>query len=185
MSKTKFHEVNCCTHFIPVKVNELFERSADITIYGKDCRMVVDSIYSFPIEDKPQKPVIPQFVVDWIEECKRDKKSLYYALESSEEVNRWLDRDEKTRENEDIFARAWLDGYEIEKEKLYTVEIPNPSHYWDYTFLTKTDGEVYIDMTENYCWKDDNRNHLTESEIKQDFDWAWQWAEPVEEKNGK
>lgn len=182
MSKTKFHEVNGCTHFIPVKVNELFERSADITIYGKDCRMVVDSIYSFPIEqlDEPKKPVIPKFVADWIDECKRDETSLYYALESSEEVNCWLERCGKIRKNEDTFARAWLDGYEIEKEKLYTVEIPNPnSNYWKYTYLQRVVKGVKIDHSDNSDWRSRTSSMLTEAEIKQDFEWAWQWAKEV------
>lgn len=75
--------------------------------------------------DEPKKPVIPQFVADWIEKCKEAKRSLYNALEENNEVNCWLERDEKIRENEDTFARAWLDGYEVEKEKKYKANIPN------------------------------------------------------------
>lgn len=70
-----------------------------------------------------------------------------------------------------------------EKEKLYTVEIPNPNHYCDNTFLTKIDGDVFIDMSYSVNWKDDKRNHLTESEIKKNFEWAWKFAKPLEETN--
>ena len=31
----------------------------------------------------------------------------------------------KKASNQDIFARAWLDGYEVEKEKRYLVKIKN------------------------------------------------------------
>lgn len=72
----------------------------------------------------------PQFVADWIEKCKVIKKfkaSLAYALNSevwsenslSNECIDWL----YNANNQEIFARAWLDGYEVEKEKRYTVKI--------------------------------------------------------------
>lgn len=132
--------------------------------------------------DEPKKPVIPQFVADWIDECKRDKKSLYYALESRDEVNFWLERDEKIRENEDTFARAWLDGYEIEKEKMYTVEIPNPNSAGGKLVLFKqqSTGRLILDMLNPNINKP-KYLQLTEAEVKQDFEWAWPWAVPVEE----
>ncbi|HEM6286487.1 TPA: DUF1642 domain-containing protein, partial [Streptococcus suis] len=43
-----------------------------------------------------------------------------------EKVGDWAyDRnDDLIPEKVDMIARAWLDGYEIKQEKLYTVEIP-------------------------------------------------------------
>lgn len=81
--------------------------------------------------DEPQKPVVPQFVADWIEKCKSIKQfitSLAYALNSevwsenslSDECIDWLYK----AENQDIFARAWLDGYTVE-EKRYLVSLRN------------------------------------------------------------
>ena len=80
--------------------------------------------------DEPQKVTIPQFVADWIEKCKVIKKfkaSLAYALNSevwsennlSDKCIDWL----YNANNQEIFARAWLDGYEVEKEKRYLVKI--------------------------------------------------------------
>lgn len=80
--------------------------------------------------DEPEKPVIPQFVADWIEKCKTFKYfavSLSFALQPSAwEANRlsdecieWL----TDAENQDLFARAWLDGYEVKKEKRYTARL--------------------------------------------------------------
>ena len=72
--------------------------------------------------DEPQKVVVPKFIAEWIEECK--SKGVYLCTAMSNDENKtfyWLN----TKEKQDIFARAWLDGDEIEQEKLYTVEIPN------------------------------------------------------------
>ena len=74
------------------------------------------------------KPVIPQFVADWIEVCKEHlTTSLYTAMNPNfmKENNQsfdlilWI----KKTSNQDLFARAWLDGYEVEKEKRYLVKI--------------------------------------------------------------
>ena len=70
--------------------------------------------------DEPQPVKVPQFVADWIEECKAKGKSLLRALlYTPEKVNSWVDNSD----NQELFARAWLDGYEVEKEKRYLVKI--------------------------------------------------------------
>ena len=63
--------------------------------------------------EKSNKVVIPQFVAKWLEDCKEKKQSLYSALQDCDSVNNWLD----IEGNEELFARAWLDGYEVEQEK--------------------------------------------------------------------
>jgi hypothetical protein len=77
-------------------------------------------------------------------------------------------------------AKAWLYGYEVEKEKLYTVEIPDPNSMWKYRHLIRFSSGISIAGSNNDSWKEYNKNQLTESEIKQDFEWAWQWAKEVE-----
>ena len=70
--------------------------------------------------DEPQKVTVPQFVADWVNKAKGWGKTLYYALDHSpEEVNLWFCEDEANHQNN--FARAWLDGYTVEKEKRYYV----------------------------------------------------------------
>lgn len=73
--------------------------------------------------DEPQKVVIPQFVADWIEYVKKDKimGSITYALYHStcdypdmEVIELWRE----PWENQEMIARAWLDGYEIKQEPL-------------------------------------------------------------------
>lgn len=75
--------------------------------------------------------VIPEFVADWIFKAQLvDRHSLRSALDTatirlyaknSDEVIDWL----KDTSNQDIFARAWSNGYEAEKEKQYEVILCN------------------------------------------------------------
>ena len=70
--------------------------------------------------------------------------------------------------------------HEVETEKLYTVEIPDPNSNWKYTFLTKRGYRgVIINKTDDDCWEKDKNSQLTEAEIRKDFEWAWQWAKEV------
>lgn len=75
--------------------------------------------------DEPEKPIIPQFVADWISKSKVWGYSLsdsmghvpsYFDTTRNNKAIRWVNK------NQDIFARAW-DGYEIEKEPLYYAKI--------------------------------------------------------------
>ena len=68
--------------------------------------------------DELQPVKVPQFVADWIERSKQEKRNLRNALNGGgEKMRLWF----LDQENYDLFARAWLDGYEVEKEKRYTV----------------------------------------------------------------
>lgn len=77
------------------------------------------------IRQELNKPVIPQFVADWIEYCKVRKITLAHALYRSEEaknksVFRWLFEDS---DNQETFALAWIFGHEVEEEKRYRVKV--------------------------------------------------------------
>ena len=71
--------------------------------------------------NRPQKPVVPQFVADFIAEQKKLGHTLSYSIDASmsDRVAEWY------WDNSELFARAWLDGYEIEEEKRYTVKMKN------------------------------------------------------------
>lgn len=148
--------------------------------------------------DEPTQPQleVPQFVADWYEE---HKDNFYLNLHRlAWEIIKNLDEDDFVPEKAiDSDFKRWYHktetaiqtlinmhqfGYTVEKEKLYTVEIPNPNSNWKYTFLIKKDYRgVIIYKTDDDCWKKDKNNQLTESEIKQDFEWAFRWAEEVTE----
>ena len=78
--------------------------------------------------DEPQKPVVPQFVADWIEECKNDDFHLFGAMEEMSLHQKKLDYWFREDDNIELFARAWLDGYTVE-EKRYTVKIKAVDQY--------------------------------------------------------
>ena len=68
--------------------------------------------------DEPQKPKVPQFVADWIEWCKKNKITLLgadTAICNNKNI-RSLDASGWAMKNQETFAKAWLYGYEIEKE---------------------------------------------------------------------
>ena len=75
--------------------------------------------------DEPQKVTVPKYVADLIEYAKEndwdlEDTFLYIPDELDDsDVYKWF----YTKGNMDIFARAWLDGYEVEKEKRYIVKI--------------------------------------------------------------
>lgn len=73
---------------------------------------------------------VPQFVADWIEECKENNIiSLSGAFEYAKgEVETWL----SSWENQEIFALAWINGYEVEKEKRYYIRLKNVDENYNY-----------------------------------------------------
>nr|DAQ04563.1 MAG TPA: Protein of unknown function (DUF1642) [Caudoviricetes sp.] len=111
---------------------ELIERIEGLkNIFGNKCEYVkIDFVIELASElDEPQKPVVPQFVANWIEKTKNEL-SLREAMSQGyapHEVDSWLremDQDGACL-NQEPFCRAWLDGYEVEKEKKYIVKLKN------------------------------------------------------------
>lgn len=83
------------------------------------------------------KPIVPQCVADWIDVCKENLAIGLYTAMNPDFLKQWNKSDElicwiKKARNQDIFARAWVDGYEVEKEPRYTVRVKgiNGSHQW-------------------------------------------------------
>lgn len=71
--------------------------------------------------EEPYKPVIPYYIADYLEKVKSegDLTVVGAVNEAPEgEVSDWL-----ILENVNTFAKAWVNGYEVEKEKRYTVKI--------------------------------------------------------------
>ena len=134
--------------------------------------------------DEPEKPVLPQFIADWLEVCK-DNLPLSLANSMNNIVMRTNNQPDKTihwvAKNSETFAKAWLYGYEIEKEKLYTVELPSPNAGGHVVLCKTGDGRVSITFANAGRWRGVKNVQLTEAEIKQDFEWAWQFAKEVEE----
>lgn len=74
-----------------------------------------------------KKPVIPRYIANYIEKVKSDGDlTVVGAVNKAPdgEVSDWL-----FWENVNIFAEAWVNGYEVEKEKRYRVKIKGTGQY--------------------------------------------------------
>lgn len=93
---------------------------------------------------EPKKVQVPQFVADWIDNMKCQGKTLYYGLDHTppEEVDLWFCEDEVNRQN--TFARAWLDGYEVEEEKRYLVKMKGMTDGCSYLNYRKIIDEWFL-----------------------------------------
>ncbi|MBY7575623.1 DUF1642 domain-containing protein [Enterococcus faecium] len=128
--------------------------------------------------DEPQKPVVPQFVAEWIEYAKKKGDSLaisfkpwnLYGVEYSK-ADRWIE------DNQETFARAWIDGYEVEKEPLYEVIIGDL--YLIKKFNNRND--FCFDTSCSLCAWEKSAYQLTEAEIKSIDERYWPFAVPVVE----
>ncbi|HGA0292024.1 TPA: DUF1642 domain-containing protein [Streptococcus agalactiae] len=130
--------------------------------------------------DKP-KLEVPQMIADVIESFDEDVNYLHEHMSyQSDEVREWLTH------NECEFYEAWLayPNITVEKENLYTVEIPNPNErQLSFVLMRQLSGNVSIKVMHRDnldLLKIDNNLQLTESEIRKDFDWAWQFRKDVE-----
>lgn len=131
-----------------------------------------------------EKPVVPKFVAEWYEENKYDfEYSLYkICIDFGEQKLRtdlhcWFG--ENVNNPIETLVKMKLYGYEVEKEKLYTVEIPNPNGRERPILLKNRDGKVSVVFASNPCWRTVKDAKLTEAEIKECFGWAWPFAEEV------
>lgn len=140
--------------------------------------------------NESQKVVVPQYVADFYESIKDDFENKVYDLcvqfnfdksELNDDVAEWFDYP-KNKPIETL-VKMKLFGYEIEKEKLYIVEIPNPNEPDSGHIVLSKDvhNKVYIDRHYEDDWKLLKSLKLTESEIKEDFEWAWRFAKEVED----
>ncbi|HEM6340504.1 TPA: DUF1642 domain-containing protein [Streptococcus suis] len=160
-----------------------FDRAEDVVVFEK-AKEIISQIH------EPQKVVVPKFVAEWIEGCKRSGwhlQKVLSRLDDDEKVGDWAydENDDLIPEKVDMIARAWLDGCEIEQEQLYTVEIPNPNRTTEPIIYLSRDeeGKIFLNnwfLHVSQNWKNQPHAQLTETEIKKDFGWAWQFAKEVE-----
>lgn len=170
------------------KIKNISVVVSDTTIDYKEVMVSMNEVLNIINQlDEPEKPVVPKCVADWYEESKDyfdfniyGFYKYFYSNDKYEEVKKWLDNvDNKAIET---LVKMKLYGYGVKKEKLYTVELPNPNdHEGHMTLSKKPNGKIYLDYHFNDCWRIQEKSKLTEAEIREDFDWAWQFAEEVEE----
>ena len=84
---------------------------------------------------------VPQCVAVFITEQKKLGHTLSYSIDASmsDRVAEWY------WDNSEIFARAWFDGYEVEKEKRYLVKIIGITNYNSYLNYHKGENKWTIE----------------------------------------
>ena len=124
---------------------ELIKEFEEIGIYGLN--MFGTVVKGIPTDtainlikqlDEPEKVKVPLFVADVIEGAREQSPELEDALHytwgnGTKEFTEWYNK----KSNRDLFARAWLDGYEVEKEKRYYVRFKWIEESYSYLTLIK------------------------------------------------
>ncbi|MGI0385787.1 DUF1642 domain-containing protein [Streptococcus pneumoniae] len=121
------------------------------------------------IRQELNKVALPNFMDDWIFKCQLlndfslsdalNSKIINLYAKNGEVVMKWL----KDKKNQELFARAWIDDYEAEKETKYRVKLKNTNDYLNET-------EVGFHFYNN--WK--NNKTFTRKELEySDFGWVF------------
>ena len=149
--------------------------------YRKDSNFPFNDLQDeiLKLDDTPEKVVVPKYIADYLEERKRDGDrlvtSLYpYQGNSGEAIEDWFEEEE----NNVSFAKAWIDGYTIEKEPQYIVSIMDlgidriilMKNKLGYSFELESENDGYWEV------------HFTEQQIKECDKRYWAFAVPAEGK---
>lgn len=139
-----------------------------------------ETIYGFPVIrlsliledlkqlDEPQKVKIPKFVAECIEYAQASDWDLEDVFQSianeldTSEISVWF---YSKSENMDTLASAWLYGYEIEREKRYTIKLKNTDDY-----LVKTNNSDYRFYNNIYTTR---RKHTRKELERVGFGWVF------------
>ncbi|HBM3926034.1 TPA: DUF1642 domain-containing protein, partial [Listeria innocua] len=167
--------------------NSLVKVSRDKIISTKDCFIAK--------EKEAELVVVPQCVDDWFIFCTSvgyDLANALYIVKGHMPVAiyEWL---QNNNDNQELLARAWMDGYEVEKEPLYYVKLPFVSQSTDFEKETTYTYIIVNITTDEMQPSTSNRNHgswkaeLTEEQIKDmpGGDVYWRFAVLVEEAEGE
>ncbi|MDH4600859.1 DUF1642 domain-containing protein [Listeria innocua] len=163
------------------EINGVYHGTQEVSIKQSDSP--VDLLFSdkavVKVEEQ-ERIVVPQFVADWISQCKQEGYDLSWSINYDDsdmpyEIFEWLN---PTADNQELFARAWMDGYEVEKEPLYYVKfIDDESAYLN----ARSSGDLIATSNEGCGFK----TKFTEAEIKAMDERYWQFAVLVDEAEGE
>ena len=155
---------------------ELIKEFEEIGIYGLN--MFGTVVKGIPTEtaidlikqlDEPEKVKVPQFVDDVIKGAREQSPELEDALHyawgnGTKEFTEWYNK----KSNRDLFARAWLDGYEVEEESKYIVKVKATGQCL---------GKYYINneiLSPRFIYTGRNADSFTRKELEEaDFGWVF------------
>lgn len=152
--------------------NENYNEGYDQAV--RDCLIVAKQL------NEPNKVVVPQFVADWIEKhfylgkytCLERFMCQYNKVKLPDKLYNYYDREHNAK---DKIINAILNGYEVEKEQLYYVLLPETGEH-ELKYFLDQDGELSVDNQLCEYYK------LTEQKIKAIDERYWPFAVKVEYK---
>ncbi|MBC1378071.1 DUF1642 domain-containing protein [Listeria innocua] len=165
-------------------INGVYPETQEVSVKQSDSP--IDLLFSDKAVAKVEEPelvVVPQCVDDWFIFCTSVGYDLANALyiekeHMSVDIYEWL---QNNNDNQELLARAWLDGYEVEKEPLYYVKLIDQATGY---LNVRNDGRRSMsNSVQNEIFK----TKFTESEIKamDKGEVYWLLREPVEEVEGE
>lgn len=171
---------SCWVYLEDIRQEELGETTS-AEIGGVRCTFYNGiSVESVEVIPEREKVTIPKVVADFINGQKNLEHGVLGALEEAHfftkpDVSNWL----KRVENQEKFLKAWIYGYEIDKEPLYWVRNKNELS------LLKRESNGYINTSIGVPKRDQELNKksyaFTEKEIKDYDERFFAFAAPVEE----
>ena len=153
------------------QIMELIDRMFEL---GYTCPYETTKLFVREYEklNKPQKAKIPQVIAEYIEQKKNEDYHLLGAMteirsHKNKEIDDWF----YTDDNIELFARAWLDGYEVEKEKRYLVKVKGVNGYACYLNKGLLSKEYFFESKNEIggCRTKHTRKQLEDD----DFGWVF------------
>lgn len=141
-----------------IQVSRIVERNSEEEVIQNKIKLVdyvpLDIVVNTIDKIGLKRVVVPKYIADKIEYCKdAEGHGLLHAMGycfGYKDSAEWLEY------NQETFARAWLDGYDIEKEKLYTAKLKLTDEYLAYD----------NDNVEYYFTDEEMASKFTEEEFK-------------------
>ena len=158
---------------------ELIESIANLPSDCSRLRPMIDKLTALELIkllEEPLKVTIPQFVADYIEFKKEQNFHVSGAMRTIEDHYDKRVPDWFYEGNIETFARAWLDGYEVEKEKRYTVKIKAVNQY-----LVKNPDEEFLGFLQSRLKSKFTRKELEDDGVGWVFDCEGIEIEEVQE----
>ena len=156
-----------------MNVKELIEKIEALPAHNARYRPWIDKKLVLGLVrqlDEPEKVTIPQAIAEYIEQTKNEDYHLLGAMtEIRSHKNKGIDAWFYTDDNMELFASAWLDGYE--KEKRYLVRIIGITNYNGYLNYHKGEDKWTI---ESRMEIDAIRTEHTRKQLEEaGFDWVF------------
>ncbi|MDK7308190.1 DUF1642 domain-containing protein [Streptococcus oralis] len=130
-------------------------------VWWKDVKEIFEQL------DEPKPVKVPQFVADFIAEQKKLGYTLSYSIDAcmSDIVAEWY------WDNSELFALAWIFGYEVEEEKRYLVKMKGIVNALSFLSYHKN-ADIWTVTDKNNS--DGHRAHHTRKQLEEaGFGWVF------------